>query len=254
MAQARFLAVRPGRIHDAGGRGVPLAHLAYRVGEGPHLFRAGGPVTPHGGWMVMDCPQYAGGGEARQLCQELVRECAARRFTGVVCDFRGAYRRGLEGVCAQVAETCAGRGMVCCVREEYGLAAPSARVLLPTALSGGSLEERLRQATEKFGRRLCLWVERAAEDFLLPSPTGSGRKLTREELERLRSERGGSVFFDHDLCAHYFTYMAGGEGHFVLFDDAGSIRKKLALAQELGVESAILPFDQVDDILGELLE
>ena len=73
-------------------------------------------------------------------------------------------------------------------------------------------------------------------------------------LERLRSERGGSVFFDHDLCAHYFTYMAGGEGHFVLFDDAGSICKKLRLAQELGVESAILPFDQVDDILGELLE
>ena len=41
-----FLAAKPGEINAAGGWGWPLAHLAYRVGGGPHLFRANGPVTP----------------------------------------------------------------------------------------------------------------------------------------------------------------------------------------------------------------
>lgn len=252
MQQTLILAVRPGRIHDAGARGLPLAHLAYRVGQGPHLFRANGPVTPHGGLMVMDAPHFEGGGDAQALCHEIFRECAARKFTGVVCRFGGSPQSVLEEACAILSENCRERGLACYVSEGYGLAAPAAQVLIPTAMSGGSLRGRLEEAVTRFGNRLTLWVERSAEDFVLPSPGASGAPLTVEELERRRSEQGGQVFFDRELCAHYFTYMAGEKAHFVLFDDAGSIREKLRLAGELGVENAFLPFDAVEDILGEL--
>ena len=42
--------------------------------------------------------------------------------------------------------------------------------------------------------------------------------------------------------------------HFVLFDDAGSIRKKLQVARNLGISSAVLAYPQVDDLLPELLK
>ena len=97
-------------------------------------------------------------------------------------------------------------------------------------------------------------VERVAEDFFLPSPTGQGMPLTREELRQRLEERAPSVFFSSELCAHYFTYMSRQNGaHFVLFDDAGSIRKKLQVARNLGISSAVLAYPQVDDLLLRVL-
>lgn len=56
--------------------------------------------------------------------------------------------------------------------------------MIPSALSGGSLSRRLEEAAERFGReRVTLAVQRVAEDFFLPSPTGSGVPLSRRELE-----------------------------------------------------------------------
>lgn len=249
-----MIAAKPGEVTSAGVWRRPLAHLAYRVGGGPHLFRANGPVTPQGGMMVMDDAGFSGGGEVGGFCNEVLRECAARRFTGVICRFQQRPVPILAEAVGKLGELCRGRGLALFVSEPYGAAAPTAGVLISTALSGGSLQGRLEAAGESFGPgRLAVWVERTAEDFLLPSPSGTGAPLTVEELERRRSEHGADVFFSPELCAHYFTYMAGEKGHFVLFDDAGSIRKKLGLAERLGVRTALLPFETTGDLLGELL-
>ncbi len=251
--QKLVLAVEPGQITAAGAWGLPLAHLAYRLGGGPHLFRANAPVTPHGGLMVVDDARFTGGEEVEGFCNEVLRECAARRFNGVVCRFQGRPTAVLREIVGRLGETCKGRGLACYVTEPYGQSAPEAKVLIPTAISGGSLPGRLEEAAGRFGRgRVAVWVDRVAEDFLLPSPRGAGAPLTEEELERRREEHSGSVFFSDELCAHYFTYMVGETGHFVLFDDAGSIRKKLRLAADLGVTTAFLPYEETEDLLGEL--
>ena len=41
--------------------------------------------------------------------------------------------------------------------------------------------------------------------------------------------------------------------HFVLFDDAGSIRKKLRLAEALGIERALFFYPEVSDLLPDIL-
>ena len=140
------------------------------------------------------------------------------------------------------------------VTEAYGNCSDKAKVLISTALSGGSLRQRLEDALQQYGGRVALAVERVAEDFFLPSPTGQGTPLSREELKARMEERSPSVFFSSELCAHYFTYMSKQNGaHFILFDDAGSIRKKLQIARSLDIEDAILAYPQVDDLLPELL-
>ena len=184
-----LLAVPPAQVRGAARFHLPLAHVAYRVGGGPHLFRASIPVSIRGGYMVIDNAGFSGGGEPGPFCQEVLRECAAR----------------------------------------------------------------LQEAVQRFGR-VVLAVERVAEDFYLPSPTGQGTPLTRDELAQRLEERAPQVYFSTDLCAHYFTYMSDASGaHFVLFDDAGSIRKKLQLARQLDIGEALLPYAQVDDLLPELL-
>lgn len=250
-----ILAVKPSQMAAAGNHGKPLAHLAYRVGAGPHLFRVNGPARPRGGLMVIDADGRSGGGDPGSFCGEVMRECAAGHFGGVVCRFPHRARNSLGKAAQRLGELCESRGLSCYVSEPYGALAPTAKVILPTALSGGSLKDRLEEAVGRFGEgRVAVWVDRAAEDFLLPSPTGSGTALTPEELNRRREQYGSGVFFSKELCAHYFTYMAGDVGHFVLFDDAGSLSQKLRLAGELGITTAFLPYETTANLLGELLK
>lgn len=235
--------------------GLPVAHVAYRVGGGPHLFRANMPVSVRGGLMVMDNTGFDGRGECAPFCQEVLRECMARGFDGIICDFEGRPTPLLLQIVRELGAAARKRNWPLYVTEAYGSASDSARVLISSALSGGSLQQRLQEAVEQYGaERVALAVERVAVDFFLPSPTGQGIPLSREELAHRLEERTPSVFFSSELCAHYFTYMSRQNGaHFVLFDDAGSIRKKIQLARRLGIVQAVLAYPQVDDLLEDIL-
>ena len=147
------------------------------------------------------------------------------------------------------------RGWPLYVPEAYARFSDTARVLIPTALSGGSLRQRLTEASEQYGAdRVALDVELVRQDFFLPSPTGQGVPMTREELDKKMEALSPSVFFSNELCAHYFTYMSPKTGaHFVLFDDAGSIRKKLQLSRSLDIGYAVLSYPDTAGLLPQIL-
>ena len=90
-------------------------------------------------------------------------------------------------------------------------------------------------------------------DFVLPCRSGEGTPLTPEELASLRERCGAAVFFSEELCANYFSYTAQGRAHFVLFDTAETLRCKLRLGRERGMETAFLMYPEVSDLLPELL-
>ncbi len=249
-----ILSAPPDFAKAAQETGLPVAHMAYRIGGGPHLFRANVPVAVRGGLMVIDNRGFDGRGESTPFCHEVLRECTARGFTGVFCDFEGRPMQLLAKVVEELGSLLHKRSWPLYVTEAYGNCSDKAKVLISTALSGGSLRQRLEDALQQYRGRVALAVERVAEDFFLPSPTGQGTPLSREELKARMEERSPSVFFSSELCAHYFTYMSKQNGaHFILFDDAGSIRKKLQIARSLDIEDAILAYPQVDDLLPELL-
>ncbi len=116
------------------------------------------------------------------------------------------------------------------------------RILVSTAVSGGSLRSLLGEALRRYGAaRLAVGVELVRMDFPLPCRSGTGTSLSGDELSRLRAGCGGaSVFFSTPLCAKYFTYRAGESYHFVLFDDEETLRRKAALARELGISNVFL--------------
>jgi hypothetical protein len=250
-----ILTAPPGCTQQAAAYGLPVGHMAYRVGPGARLLRANLPINLRGGLMVLDGGGFDGRGDAASFCQQVLRECSARGFDGVILDLEGQPHPLLGQIVSRLGALLPRRGWSLYVPEEYAQLTDQAKVIIPSALSGGSLAQRLSEAAQRYGAgRVALGVQRTAEDFTLPSPTGSGVPLSREELSRRIQSRGAVTFFSDELCAHYFTYMSHTSGaHFVLFDNAGSIRKKLHIAQGLGLGACILAWPEVDDILAQIL-
>lgn len=250
-----ILTAPPSAAREATSFGLPVGHMAYRIGPGAHLLRSNISINLRGGLMVVDGTTFDGRGDPASFCQQLIRECNARGFDGAILDFEGQPYPLLGQVIHRLGGMFARRGWPLYVTEAYADYSDQTRIIIPSALSGGSLSKRLEEAAEQYGaHRVALGIQRTAEDFTLPAANGCGTPLTREELEQRIHARGASVFFSDELCAHYFTYMSRQSGaHFVLFDNAASIRKKIQIARQLGLCACIMVWPEVDNILQDIL-
>ena len=247
-----LLALPAGR--DTRGRefGLTPCHMAYRVGPGPRLLGARLSPGVRGGLMQLDCAGFDGAGDPVPCCRQILGECRRRGYRGIVCDFEGPPCGCLGRLVEILDRNCAAQGWALYVPEGCVPHAPHARVLIPSVLTHGTLERRLREALERYGpQRVALAVEWVREDFPLPA-AGRGAPLAPDALEGLLHRLEPAVFFDRGLCAHYFTYMAGPQAHFVLFDTPRSIREKLSLADRLGVPAALLPQPEIEGHLEEI--
>ncbi|MBD5133892.1 MAG: hypothetical protein HDT38_05420 [Clostridiales bacterium] len=247
-----LMALPAGR--ETGGRafGLTPAHMAYRVGPGPRLLGIQLPPGLRGGLMQVDCAGFDGAGDPVGCCRQILGEVRRRSFRGIVCDFEGMPSGCLGKMVEILDRNCAAQGWTLYVPESYAPQAPQARVLIPSALTHGTLERRLREAAERYGAgRTTLAVEWVREDFPLPA-RGRGEPIPRETLEEMLRRLEPAVFFDKGLCAHYFTYMKGPQAHFVLFDTPRSIREKLEAAKRLGIAAALLPQPEIEPHFDEI--
>ena len=228
------------------GRFRPV-RAAYRLG--PRLLSAIGGAAVQGGMMLVGDSRECGPHDV--LARDIIRECLRRNYDGVVLDW---YHKGPDRgtLTALLGQLCPQYGLRLFVPEQYAPYAAQATVLLNTAVSGGTLAACLEDGIRRYGAgRLALDLERLRLDFTLPHSADVRRPLTASELRRLRE--GKSVYFSEELCARYFTYRTGSENHYVLFDDAQTLRKKAALAENRGIREGFFMLPEVADIAGELL-
>ncbi len=250
-----ILCAAPGQTRDASRFGQTLAHMGWQLGEGMRLVESGVSSSMRGGHMIIGDAMYDGrGGDASRLTDACFRECSLRAFEGVVFDFEQRPSRHLEELVAEAAPYLKKNGLSVVIPERYARASTDAQVLVPTAMSSGSLHTRLRDARERYGPRVVLEMERLRRDILLPGPQSEGMQLHKEELDALLSERGGVKFYSQEMCAHYFTYKdTKGSTHFVLFDDAQSFRSKSQAALRMGMDRGFILYPEVEDFLPALV-
>lgn len=243
-----YLAVASDDLSNAKAYTPYLAHVAYRIGADSHLLRAALPRQLRGGMAVLsdrDAPAVPWD----CAIDELTQECVQRNYAGVILDFEDnaphdSFVRSLDDALTRIRRRLF-------VPESYAAHATHAAVLINTALSGGTLRERLSHAVAQYGAaRLVLDLQRLAMDFPLPCPSGEGKPLSLTELCQLR--QGRSVFFSEELCARYFTYRRGGVTRFVLFDDGDTLRRKIQLGESLGISEGLLMYPEVADLLDTL--
>ncbi len=249
-----LLAVPPTEMMAAQGFGLTLAHMAYRVGGGPHLFRANLPVPVRGGVMLIDDAGFDGRGDPAPFCQEVVRECAARGYTGVICDF-DRHLPLLGQVIAGLSPLLAKRGWPLYVPEPYGRYSATAKVLIPTALS-----RRLPPGAASGGRPA---VRRGTgspgggavrRGLFSPLPQWTGHPPHPGRAPTAHPGAGTRhLFLQRAVRSLLHLYDRQNGAHFILFDDAASIRKKLHTARSLDIADALLLYPEVSDLLTEIL-
>jgi hypothetical protein len=250
-----FLAAPPESVSAAAGTGLRVAYMIYRIGRGYHLFRAERARVHSGGLMVLDTDGYAGGGPAWALITEILGECRRQSFEGIVLDIGGAPAKPLFPLAGELGAEAAKNGLRLYVPEKMAASSKDAVVLLPTALSGGTLYEHIVSALARYGvGRVALEIERVRMDFTLPATSGTGRELTPEAFSALVEQYRPRSFFSEALYAQYFTYPDKKGTHFVLYDDAASIRRKLTLAGRMGIDSVFMFYPHVRDLVGELMD
>ena len=127
-----------------------------------------------------------------------------------------------------------------------------AHLVAETALSGGNLEDYLGDLLEQYPGRLAAALRPISADYRLPAQSSEGTPLSRTDRVALQQKYGAQSFFSRDLCAKYFTYQQDGQAHFVLFDDADTIRCKLNLGKKMAFPYAFLLCSEVEDLLEEL--
>ena len=116
-------------------------------------------------------------------------------------------------------------------------------------ISPNYLSELFRRHT---GQTLSDYLQRLRMDFPLPCPSGEGLPLTVEALAALMAEKRPAVFYSADLCARYFTCLREGESHFILFDDAHTISRKIQAGNALGIPTGFLLYPEAEDLLPQL--
>lgn len=247
-----YLAASPSALQEASGYCRGLAHAAYRIGPNSTLLRQSLLLQTRGGLLSVSDREAPFIDDPEALCAAVLRECGRRNYGGALLDFEEAPRRDRMAFAEKLVSVLGSSRRTLYIPERY--AVPGAVALICTAISGGSFSQRLEEACARPGGAggLALDVQRLRMDFRLPARTGEGRSLSLEDFRKLTEQLNPSVFFSQDLCARYFTYAQDGDAHFVLFDDADTLRQKLRTGAAMGFSAAFFMWPEVQDIAPQL--
>ncbi len=211
------------------GAAEELTGLPPGLGCAPVGFPAGAFLPPgREGALVL------GGSPEAGRAAFLASECRRRGFSALVAEAGSPSALEVMRFCDALLQ----QGVTPILPEESWVPGCGGAMLISTAVSGGSLEERLLEALDRCPD-LALDLERLRRRFPLPCPDGQGEPISREELEALL-RRGAETQFSRELMCRAFPAAEGEDGAFILFDDRETLREKVRLAASLGVRRGFL--------------
>ncbi len=227
---------------DAAARqwGYPLAHMAYGTGDEILELTVGRlSLTTQGGWLVLTDQHLPEVGDPRQFATQVKLECRRRHYQAVLADFElPANDRACEIISALSAAN-----LSLILPASYGEIFPKALVLVESAISGGNLREYFEEQTARWPERICLSLRPLRMRFPMPSQNPEGENLDSKTLAAILQCH--QSYFSHELGCRYCTQQLDSQFFFVLFDDTDSLRYKLELADQLGIHTAAVLYQEV---------
>lgn len=151
-----YLATDGQRLQTALQSTAQLAHMSYRIGPEGTLLSSPLPPALRGGLLMLSDEGGQYPDAPQSLCRALTRECLHRRYAGVIVDGTPPER-----FCRALDEALTGQGRRLFLPEAAADFAPHALAVVCTALTSGSLTQRLTRAAERWGpERLALDLQR----------------------------------------------------------------------------------------------
>ena len=248
MSLELILACPPESCKNALLWGIPVAHMAYKT-CGAHLYRARLPDTLRRGLMLITNMEPSETCDTQKLIRQILGECASRSYSGVIADFEPPCPF-VGGLLSALNTELKRQRLGFYVSEWAAGYAKECNVILSTAVTGGTLLQRLKDCAQIYGHsNMVLDLEILSHDFLLPAQTGHGQRIAHNRINELIEYTGAKPQFSDELCCHYFTYKSRQGLHFVLYDDSYSVHKKIQLAQKLGIKKGILLYPEVSSTI-----
>lgn len=222
---------------------VTPAFLSYQINPAGQLLCAGASVLPEGSVLMLGGTAPSSGEATDWLCRQIAAECQRQKAAGVVANW--AEDAAGAGLASRLEPILRSLDIDFWVPESFASSAPNAQVLISSQLSGGTLENRLRQAQLKYGDRIALAIECTPWDFTLPCPHGQGTALTLPAMRERFARHHCRAWFSEGFCCSYFTYGQEEALHLVLYDTAASVQAKLSLAEALELSGVILAWEEI---------
>ena len=236
-------------LPQAAALGFPCADLIYTVQSG-RLCRYGAPSAA--GTLLGFYPTPGEPApDPHALARMLLGQARSCRAGGILLDLP-EDDSGMA-LAARLSPMLTGRGLPVFLPVTLAEADPNARLILPSAISGGSFTGMLDHFTARFPpHRLCLELMRRRHDFPIPSPDPSGTRLPRDAFDALL-QRAGGHHTSPDLCANYFTYAdPDGKPRLTLFDDAATARRMRMHAQQAGITAVFALYAEWGSALADI--
>lgn len=235
----------------AAGHGHPLLDLCFRVTPCGALGRLKLSAHTAGNYIGLgDFPTPAVTVHIKSFVEEVLHEARAAQASGVFADLECNTPAACQ-LCAALDEALAAQGVPFFVPAARAADTRYAILTVETAVSGGSLRGMVAGLQETHGAgRIAALLRPVSADFSLPAASPDGMALTPDAREALRARHGAQVFFSHELCAKYYTYMdADAHGHFVLFDDESTLEEKITQLTRQSVRYFFALYPDVCDML-----
>lgn len=179
-----------------------------------------------------------GGGLEPERTSAAARECRRRGIRAVAAGFGRSSALDTLRFCDAMLR----QGITPILPEENWVSGCGGERLISTAVSGGTLEERLRETLQQ-SPDLALDLERLRHRFPLPCPEGRGTPIPPEELEA-RLSGGAPSAFSRELLCRAMPLDEGEASCFILYDDRETLCEKVRLAAALGVRRGFLLYPE----------
>lgn len=213
----------------AAGHGHPLLDLCFRITPDGSLGRLKLSAHTSGNYIgIGDFPSASVTVSTKAFVDSVLYEAERLQIRGVFADLE-CSSPAARALCTALDDVLYAHGLPFFVPLARAGDTSHAILTVETAVSGGSLRGMIAELQNQYGRdRVAALLRPVCADFSLPAENAEGTPLTNEVREKLRERQGAQVFFSHELCAKYFTYMdADSHGHFVLFDDDSTLEEKI---------------------------
>lgn len=248
-----IIAINPSDFHTANifSRYDDLtpAHTGFSVRSDGHLYAADQAASIHGGLLFITFE----GMPSNRGCERLASEIS---FVYRRAGASGIVINGYEDMNADNLIGLLNRrlGAKIYISSEVKSDAGCIRIV-STAVSGGTLSDMLSGYVSKYGAdNIAAAAELVRSDFTLPAFSGSGRELSLSDTQELIQKYRTPSFYSTELETNYFNYRKDGNLHMVLYDNGRSLKRKISLAQSLGISECFLSYSETKSIIENIID